>query len=123
MTTSERGGETEPSPAVLVEFPSDDPERARSFWSAVLAIRLDPREESEGRGWQTHGASPALGIHERGSGPGDRFSLVYFGVDDLQAALDRVRSAGGEVIHPGARWAICRDSEGSPFGLSQRPQP
>jgi hypothetical protein len=24
---------------------------------------------------------------------------------------------GGAVIHPGERWAICRDSEGSPFGL------
>ena len=30
----------------------------------------------------------------------------------------RVRELGGEVIHPGARWAVCRDSEGSPFGLA-----
>jgi hypothetical protein len=22
------------------------------------------------------------------------------------------------VIHPGERWAICKDSEGSPFGLA-----
>jgi len=27
---------------------------------------------------------------------------------------------GGSVIHPGERWAICRDSEGSPFGLAAR---
>ena len=25
---------------------------------------------------------------------------------------------GGTVIHPGEKWAICRDSEGSPFGLT-----
>ncbi|MDP9343538.1 MAG: hypothetical protein M3Q23_15895 [Actinomycetota bacterium] len=48
-----------------------------------------------------------------------RFCLVYFSVDDLQAALERVRAAGGEVVHPGERWVVCRDSEGSPFGLAQ----
>ena len=34
-------------------------------------------------------------------------------------ALARVQELGGEVVHPGARWAICRDSEGSPFGLAR----
>jgi len=97
-----------------------DPERARAFWSRVLAAELEPREAVEGHGWQTDTDAPALGLHERGPGPGDRFSLVYFWVDDLTAALARVRSAGGEVVHPGGRWAVCRDSEGSPFGLEQR---
>jgi hypothetical protein len=23
------------------------------------------------------------------------------------------------VVHPGEAWAICKDSEGSPFGLAQ----
>jgi predicted enzyme related to lactoylglutathione lyase len=45
-------------------------------------------------------------------------SLPYFGVPDLSAALERVVELGGSVIHPGKRWAICRDSEGSPFGLA-----
>jgi predicted enzyme related to lactoylglutathione lyase len=45
-------------------------------------------------------------------------SLPYFAVADLEAALERVRMLGGSVIHPGSRWAICRDSEGSPFGLA-----
>jgi predicted enzyme related to lactoylglutathione lyase len=107
-------------PIALVEFPADDPDRARMFWSRVLGVKLEPRSDTEGQGWQTQGDEPALGVHERGRGPGDRFSLPYFGVDDLRAALDRLRSAGGEVIHPGEQWAICRDSEGSPFGLVQR---
>ena len=25
---------------------------------------------------------------------------------------------GGSIIHPGDRWAVCRDSEGSPFALA-----
>jgi predicted enzyme related to lactoylglutathione lyase len=58
-----------------------------------------------------------VGIHARATGPGDRVSLPYFAVDDLPAALARVVELGGAVIHPGERWAICRDSEGSPFGL------
>jgi predicted enzyme related to lactoylglutathione lyase len=117
--TSQPSRETDPAPVGLVEFPADDPERARAFWSRVLAVELGPREEAEGHGWQTHGDGPLLGVHERGTGPGDRFCLVYFSVDDLQAALLRVRSAGGEVVHPGEWWAVCRDSEGSPFGLAQ----
>ena len=110
----------ESSPVGLVEFPADDPERAKAFWSTVLEMELTPRVDGEGQGWQTHGDRPAVGLHERGTGPGDRFSLVYFTVEDLGAALDRVRSAGGEVVHPGERWAVCRDSEGTPFGLAQR---
>jgi predicted enzyme related to lactoylglutathione lyase len=104
----------------LVEFPADDPERARRFWHELLGVRLEERGEGEGRGWQTRSGGAELGVHERGPGPGDRVSLPYFSVDDLEAATARVVELGGEVIHPGERWAICRDSEGSPFGLAQR---
>lgn len=103
----------------LVEFPADDPERALRFWSGVLETELGDRSESEGRGWQTRSADgTTIGVHERGTGPGDTVSLPYFAVADVAAALERVVALGGTVIHPGARWAICRDSEGSPFGLA-----
>jgi predicted enzyme related to lactoylglutathione lyase len=101
----------------LVEFPADDPERARRFWSGLLGAELENRSLEEGRGWQTHSDAPTVGVHQRGTGPGDTVSLPYFAVADLEAALERVRMLGGSVIHPGSRWAICRDSEGSPFGL------
>ena len=103
---------------VLVEFPADDPARARHFWSSLLGVSLDQRADEQGSGWQTDGAAPAVGVHERGRGPGDTVSLPYFAVDDLDAALERVKELGGSVIHPGSKWAICRDSEGSPFGLA-----
>jgi len=64
------------------------------------------------------GPGPAVGVHERGSGPGDTVSLPYFEVDDMGAALARVTELGGSLIHPGERWSICRDSEGSPFALA-----
>jgi predicted enzyme related to lactoylglutathione lyase len=107
-----------------VEFPADDPVRARAFWGGLLDVELEGRVEGEGEGWQTHGGGSALGVHARGTGPGDRVSLPYFSVPDMGAALRRVTELGGEVIHTGDRWSICRDTEGSPFGLaSDRPSP
>jgi predicted enzyme related to lactoylglutathione lyase len=108
-------------PSVLIEFPADDPERARSFWSELLGVELGLRQASEGDGWQTHSEAPAIGVHARGRGPGDTFSLPYFTVSDIAEALQRVKELGGSVIHPGESWAVCKDSEGSPFGLAQAP--
>lgn len=105
--------------APLIEFPADDADRARSFWSAVLGAELEPRPTGAGAGWEVESDGLRLGLHERGPGPGDTASLPYFTVSDLPAALARVREHGGSVVHPGERWAICRDSEGSPFALEQ----
>ena len=102
----------------LIEFPADDPERARRFWGGLLGAELEARSDGEGQGWQTSSAGPAVGVHERGRGPGDSFSLPYFTVADVAGSLERVVELGGTVVHPGERWAICKDSEGSPFALS-----
>ena len=109
--------------APLIEFPADDAERARRFWKGVLGVVLAPRAAAAGSGWETETGSPRLGVHSRGPGPGDTASLAYFNVPDLPAALERVRELGGSVIHPGDRWAVCRDSEGSPFALAAAPAP
>ena len=106
------------SSPTLIEFPADDPERARSFWSGLLGLSLEPRRVGEG--WESDTAGTAVGVHHRGRGPGDSFSLPYFEVDDLPAALETIQSLGGRVIHRGDTWTICKDSEGNPFGLSAR---
>jgi predicted enzyme related to lactoylglutathione lyase len=131
------------TPPFLLELPADEPERARRFWQELLGTTLVERERDQGRGWQGEHSGIVLGLHARGRGPGDRFALPYFAVPDLPAALDRVRALGGdrfalpyfavpdlpaaldrvralggEIVHPGTRWAICRDSEGTPFGLA-----
>ena len=106
-------------PLPLIEFPADDPERARRFWAELLGVQLWARDAAEGEGWETRSEDFRLGVHQRGRGPGDSFSLPYFAVSDLTKALERVRALGGSVVHPGEQWVICKDSEGSPFGLSQ----
>jgi predicted enzyme related to lactoylglutathione lyase len=105
----------------LIEFPADEPRRALAFWAGLLGAELEPRSDEQGEGWQTlAGDAPAVGVHERGRGPGDSFSLPYVSVSAMAPALERVEELGGSVIHRGDRWSICRDSEGSPFGLALR---
>jgi len=110
-------------PAPLIEFPADDAARARRFWRGVLDVDLARRSAAAGSGWETDTDSLRLGVHERGPGPGDTASLPYFTVANLAVTLERVRELGGSVIHPGERWAVCRDSEGSPFALASAPAP
>jgi predicted enzyme related to lactoylglutathione lyase len=110
------------APLRLIEFPADDPERALGFWRELLDIALEPRTAGQGEGWQSSAEDgPAIGVHPRGRGPGDRFSLPYFEVDDMERALESVAALGGAVVHPGESWAVCKDSEGTPFGLAARP--
>lgn len=108
-------------PTPLIEFPADDPQRALRFWHGLLGVELVPRDPEAGSGWEAGEDGLRLGVHERGSGPGDTGSLPYFTVDDMAAALVRVRELGGSIVHPGERWAVCRDSEGSPFALASKP--
>jgi predicted enzyme related to lactoylglutathione lyase len=110
-------------PAPLIEFPADDPDRARRFWHGVLGVTLTARPAAVGSGWQADTGDLRLGVHQRGPGPGDIAALPYFTVADLTATLERVRELGGTIIHPGDRWAVCRDSEGSPFALAAAPPP
>ena len=105
-------------PRVLIELPADEPDRARRFWEGLLGTTLAERRAGEGSGWQAEHEGIVVGLHERGAGPGDRFSLPYFPVADLVAAAERVQALGGEIVHPGERWVICRDSEGTPFALA-----
>ncbi len=107
----------------LIEFPADDPARARRFWSELAESPLEQRSEGRGSGWETEGEGPAVGVHERGPGPGDSFSLPYLAVDDMEVALEQVTALGGSVIHPGAKWAICKDTEGNPFALANEEKP
>lgn len=103
----------------LIEFPADDPDRARRFWSGLLGLELSERTPEQGSGWQTRSGETTFGLHARGRGPGDTASLPYFTVADMDAAVARVTELGGTVIHSGAGFSVCRDSEGSPFGLAR----
>lgn len=106
--------------SALIEFPADDTERALRFWRGLLEVELAERGTPEGAGWVAESDGVRVGVHERGRGPGDTASLPYFPVPDMTSALRKVEDLGGAIVHPGERWSICRDSEGTPFALEQR---
>jgi len=104
----------------LIEFPADDPERARRFWAELRGVELEARHAGEGAGWQTHSGVPAVGVHARGREPGDSFSLPYLAVPDLVEALERVQALGGSVVHPGRHGRSARTRREARSGWPRR---
>ncbi|GAB2657280.1 hypothetical protein GCM10027271_14820 [Saccharopolyspora gloriosae] len=87
-----------------------DSARAKAFYGAVgWGFAAD--------GWQIEGVRPMAGLH--GGQPHDVH--LCFRVDDLDAALDRVREHGGEAGEPQdmpyGRLATCADDQGHRFYL------
>jgi predicted enzyme related to lactoylglutathione lyase len=107
-------------PLSLIDFPADDPERARPFWVELLGVELEARQEGEGEGWQTYSGAPVVGVHARGTGPGDSFSLPYFAVSDIAKALEHVEALGGSVVHPGERYGRSARTPREPVRNSKR---
>src|SRR5438552_18570957 len=104
----------------LVEFPADDPERARRFWEGLLGVPFAERDEGEGRGRQTREGGLALGLHKRGPGPGDRFSLPYFAVADVGEALGPRQGTRRRGCPPGRAVGDVSGLRGEP--LRSRPE-
>jgi len=100
-----------------------DIERGRAFYGALFGWTFATHPE----GGSVIG-TPGLpgGLH--GGDPGAT-SMVFYAIDDMDAALTKVAELGGAHIPiPEAdgdaalgRFAICRDDQGSVFGLHQRP--
>ncbi|WP_130800193.1 VOC family protein [Streptomyces otsuchiensis] len=109
------------------ELGVDDPARAHAFYGGLFGWTM--RKSPDGTGLTIEGSSVPGGIH--GGDPGSA-PYLFFRVDDIDRALERVRELGGSVeeveIDGDAdaqarygRFRICRDDQGSPFGLHQPP--
>jgi predicted enzyme related to lactoylglutathione lyase len=113
---------------VWFELPATDLDRATHFYEAVLGASFT-RETVDGHPMAFFaGESDADGIvgalatgdvyRPSTSGP-----IVYFGVDDIDAVLERATRHGGEVLYAktsiGARGTVAeiRDSEGNRVAL------
>ncbi|HZB48989.1 MAG TPA: VOC family protein, partial [Mycobacteriales bacterium] len=91
-----------------------DPDRAADFYAAVLGWEYEPGYVPGGR--TVVGQSLPLGIG--GGEPGWHLS---YAVDDVAAAVERVRAAGGTATEPEDRpygaASDCVDDQGSAFAL------
>ena len=106
------------SSVVWFELPAADTQRARDFYARLLGWTFEPSGSDD-----YHMASEAGGAIY--GAPGEKGLLAYFGVEDIDAAVARVRALGGEAGTteevPGiGRYARCADTEGNPFALYQQ---
>jgi predicted enzyme related to lactoylglutathione lyase len=110
------------------ELGVEDVERGRAFYEGLFGWRFERGPSGEGWHITTDGAPG--GMH---GGDARASPYVFFAVDDMDAALARVRELGGEVYEMNVegdaeqvtrtgRFRLCRDDQGSPFGLHEPPR-
>ena len=101
-----------------VTIAARDTRRARAFYEAVLQVPFSAPHPGT---WRTAETSPPIGILPADeAGPAVQLSLR---VDDVAAAVERVRAAGGQAGEPQRRpfglLAECADDQGLTFRLWQ----
>jgi uncharacterized glyoxalase superfamily protein PhnB len=100
-----------------VTLTTPDDERAKAFFGAVLGWRFSPG--SIEHGWNVEGRTPPMGL--AGDPGATAGASLCYRVADMDAALQRVRDAGGEVgtaePRPYGLLAECTDDQGTQFWL------
>jgi uncharacterized glyoxalase superfamily protein PhnB len=101
-----------------VAMMAPDAHRAKEFYEAVLQVPFSPGHPGA---WRTDQTRPPLSILS-GQGTEPEVQLSYR-VDDIAAAVQRVRTAGGRADEPVRRRfglsAECADDQGGTFRLWQ----
>jgi len=110
---------------VWSEIPVTDLDRAMAFYAEVFSIALTKSTDGPNPMAMFPNASGGVSGHlypgrpaPEGTGP-----TVHFAVPDgLEAAMERVRKAGGTVLSdpisiPSGRFAYCLDPDGNSIGL------
>ncbi len=99
-----------------------DAHRAKKFYEAVLQV---PFSSGHPGAWRTDEIRPPLGI--RSSEGAEPEVQLSYRVDDIAAAVERVRAAGGRADEPGHKpyglLAECADDQGATFRLWQPARP
>jgi predicted enzyme related to lactoylglutathione lyase len=97
-----------------------DVARAAAFYGAVLGLEYVPGHGNRGR--QAPGLAPPQGLWEA---PDPSTLFCSYVVDDIAAAVSRVRAAGGQAAEPVRQEygmaADCVDTDGVRFALHQPP--
>jgi predicted enzyme related to lactoylglutathione lyase len=106
----------QPGDIAYVSLQVPDVGRAQVFFGAVLGWSFAPGSGEQGR--QVDGTSPHQGLW---GGIEHNTLFLCYAVDDVEAAVARVRAAGGEAQaptdQPYGRVADCVDDQGTPFAV------
>jgi uncharacterized protein len=110
---------------VFFEIGVQDARRGRRFYGALFGWELVPGPGEDGYSISTAGIPGGIHGGDPGASP-----YLFFKVDDLDAALARVLDLGGSVDDTDlgdteatqyGRFKLCRDDQGSVFGLHEPP--
>jgi uncharacterized protein len=113
-------------PVAYFEITSTEPEKIRSFYTAMFGWSAEPDPDMDGYAMVDTGAGPDAvgGGIGPSQAPGDTGVKIYVRVDDLEGALARVGELGGEALAPPmelpggyGRIAVAADPDGNPVGL------
>ena len=109
------------------ELGVEDAEKGRAFYEGLFGWRFT--RGPSGSGWAIETPNVPGGMHagDRGATP-----YVFFAVADLDAAVEKVKELGGEVLDVDVegdaesqarfgRFKLCTDDQGAPVGLHQPP--
>lgn len=105
-----------------IEFPADDVERAKAFYSNVFGWSFEAMDGREDYFLYTAGPGGlggGIGVRGKNAPAAVR---NYIGVDDVDSAVARATVSGGAVVVPktdiGFGWyAAITDTEGNEIGL------
>ena len=108
---------------VHLEIPAGDTERARAFWGGLFGWEFQAFEGSPTE-YHMFRVSESQGGAIYAADGDKRGPRAYFDVDDIAAAVAKVKELGGEASDampvPSMGWfATCTDVEGNDFGLWQ----
>jgi len=99
-------------------LPAPDAESAKAFYHDLLGWEFGEPGEQGGLHVSNRQPDGGLGGGREGTSP-----EFFFRVDDLEAAVTKIRALGGEaeVVAEGPEGlhAMCTDDQGVPFGISQ----
>src|SRR5512136_3203500 len=113
-------------PAIVhFDVPTDDVERAKKFYSALLGWKFESYPEMQYNLITTTNLEGSPGV---GGGMGKRMDpsqrmMNYFGVKSIDASIQEVKRLGGKMLTgkmavPAMGYlANCVDTEGNTFGL------
>lgn len=113
----------------FIGYPVSDFEKAREFYGETLGLTPGAVFEEDGQihwmEFETGGVTIGLGKAGEAWKPGPDGGGACFEVEDLEAALTRIREAGGTVTFDIQDYPICRiagiaDPDGNGIALHQK---
>ena len=110
---------TGPGELSYITYDVTDSAAFKSFYSRVLSWTFEPGRIADG--WQVQQTHPMAGV---AGGCAQQSTVPMWTVEDIDAAVARVRAAGGTVIdepsqQPYGKSAHCADDQGSRFYLGE----